>query len=356
MDQIGRPGDDFRGRITSHDVAAICERHSLPRPVTIEPEVRGNEKVIYYLNDSFALQFFADREDSDDLQILAEISQIPSPNVIAWCEYDPRCKSSYLITEKCPGRRLDEIWEAVGEPERLQLLRGLGQHMAKYHAVEAGSVVAVADRLGLYYRITDNSREPTKPLESRSREITNGVGAIDFLLSALELDSKRVTPWLEDDCVADVPLIASGLASGEPWEEHYILGHNHDGYTLTGRVDFSGILICDPAWEVVVLFASILGLDKERYDAYKEGYQTEAAFPDDGWQRFRRLAAEFDAWALLELSRETEVRDSVTLWRGKPMPDWRRNWVVSHYNRLFSWLDFKPSVDKSMFRAQIGPW
>ena len=70
MERIGRPEDDFRERLTCEDITEICARHSIPDPSKIEPEERGNEKVFYYLDDTYALQFLAFKEDEEAYRLL----------------------------------------------------------------------------------------------------------------------------------------------------------------------------------------------------------------------------------------------------------------------------------------------
>jgi len=57
VERIGRPGDDFRERLSRADIERICISHGIVRPVKITPEERGNETVAYHLDDKYFLSF-----------------------------------------------------------------------------------------------------------------------------------------------------------------------------------------------------------------------------------------------------------------------------------------------------------
>ena len=358
MERLGRPGDAFRGRLSVSQIEAICRLHTLPIPREIVPEVRGNEKVIYYLDDRFALQFHAERRDMEDLLLLQEIEEMPAPKVVAWIERDDTLGTSYLITEKCPGRRLDELWPHLQQEARVGLLETLGSAIAEYHAVRADEIYSVASRLELSHRVKDHSDCPLAPLETRARKVESGFGAIVRLLDALKLPSSDLFSGLESAIRSKCfePFFGPGLTHEEPWAEHFIVDGDEGAFRLSGCVDFNWIFIADPAWDIVNFYVSILGTDDTFYDAYRRGYERIRAFPDDAEARLRSLAVDFDAWAILSLSGETEISDRELLWRGKSMPSGRRSWVRRHYERLRGWLGLSEIEKECLFRWKIGPW
>ena len=177
-------------------------------------------------------------------------------------------------------------------------------------------------------------------------------------MAGLELDADRALQRVGKHLgrEPDEPLFPPGLASGEPWEEHFILERTEEGFRLSGCVDLAPITICGGAWEITVLYASILGLDRRYFGTFQEGYETCRAFPDECWERLHSLAADYHAWALASLTGETELVGSSVLWRGHPISEWRKRRIVAHYERLCSKLGLGPPTEEAKFRAQIGPW
>lgn len=358
MERIGRPEDDFRERLRFEDIAQICARHSLPEPHKIEPERTGNEKVIYYLDDTYALQFLALKEEEEDYRLLEAVSAIPTPKVIAWCDLDPSLGVTYLITERCPGKRLDLLWQEIDRSERLKLLRALGEGMGGYHTVEAKSLLTIAESLELSHRITDQTSDPIGYLNRRRVRTVKRLDVVAQLLSGLELDAHIVLQKVEKHLLRELDgsLFPLSLISGEFWEEHVILEKVKENFRLSGCVDLAPIQIGDGALEISVLYSSILGLNRQYFDAFQEGYETYRAFPSECWERLHRLDVDYHAWALESLTGDTKFVGSSVLWRGNPIPTWRRNWVIAHYVRLCSKLDLGPPIEEAKFRAQIGPW
>ena len=358
MERIWRPNDDFRERLRPEDIFQICARHSIPEPSKIEPERSGNEKVIYYLDDTYSLQFLAFKEDEEDYRLLEEVPAFPTPRVIAWCDRDSSLDASYLITEKCPGKRLDLLWQEVDEVDCLKLLRGLGEGMGSYHTADGSSLLTVADRLELSDRITDHRSDPLCLLNRQRERAAQELDRICQILEGLELDARSLLPKAERHLARepDEPLFPPGLASEEPWEEHFIMDRAEDGFRLSGCVDFGPIEICDGALEITVLYASILGLDRRYFGAFQEGYETYRVFPGECWERLHRLAADYHAWALSSLTGGIEIVGSSVLWRGNPISEWIMSRVVAHYERLRSLLGLGLKTEEAKFRAQIGPW
>ncbi len=350
MERIHRPGDDFRDQLQIEDIHTICARHGLKIPSKIDAEPRGNEKVIYHLDDVYSLQFLAEQEDADDLIFLSHIPEMPSPEVLAWCEHEARLDASYLLTQKCTGDRLDVLWEKVDESDRRPLLTALGEAMGRYHTVGADKIQKIAERTGLHSRVQDDSDNPTRRLLGKFNRGKTNLDTVASTLKATGLPSPELLTVLEEHYASATiePFIDVGLTHGEPWAEHYIVGQSNGRFHLDGCVDVSVILIGDPAPEIVILYVSILGLNDEYYEAYKAGYETAFPFPDDGLERLRRLAIDFDVWSIVSLSGGIKP--------GEPFGNWRRVRIEGHYDRLLSWTGIKGRIEKALFRAQIGPW
>ena len=358
MDRISRPNDDFRESLTREYLSEICARHSISEPGMVEPEKSGNEKVIYYLDDMYAIQFLAFEEDEQDYRLLEAEPAFPTPRVIAWCDRDPTLNASYLITEKSPGNRLDLIWVEVDEDERLKLLRGLGEGMGAYHAEDGSSVFVAGDRIGLSDRISDHSSDPLGYLNRERKRTVGQLGEVCRVLDALGVDGQGMLGEAEKHLIReqDEPLLPPGLASEEPWEEHFIMDRTGQGYRLSGCMDFGPIEICDGSLEIRLLYASILNLDRRYRDAFQEGYETTRPVPVDFWERIHLLAADYHAWALTELLGGAETAGVSALWRGQAFPNWRKSWATAHYERLRAMLGIGSPMKEARFRAQIGPW
>ena len=356
MERINRPEDDFRETLTLDQINEICTANGLPAPAKIEPERRGNEKVIYHLDDTYSLQFMATQEDVDDLLLLGHFDEYPSPAVLAWCENDASVETSVLITEKCTGDRLDVLWNRTGDAERLQLLEDFGSAMARYHAIDPQRVVSTAEAQGLSHRVTDTRENPVGSLDGRRRSVENGIDSIEGLLRFLDPNSTDVMPALNrhlrtKPCSQLLPV---GLVHGEPWAEHYLISLAASTYTLTGAVDISGLKLRDPASEIVIIHASILDHSDAWFSAFRKGYDKVTPSPDNAASRLHGLAIDFGAWALLSLSGEWDGSDYLK--RGHPYSDWYKRRAADQYLRLRVWLGLEGGSHDVLFRADIGPW
>jgi aminoglycoside phosphotransferase (APT) family kinase protein len=352
MERINRPNDDFREILSRSHIEQICNRHGLPQPQEIIPEGRGNEKVIYYLDHHFALAFGVTKGDIETLAVLERIEAIPTPKVIAWMEEDPDVQGSYMVTERCPGIRLDALWDKITHKQRLQVLEALGAGMGRYHTVGAAEVKKVADELSLSHRVVDLNEQPWQEDERRTRMVADGLGRLSACLSFFGLESSAVRKQLEAHYTQRLSqpwecFIVPGLVHGEPWAEHFIMEETEQGYRLSGCVDFDEVLIADSLSEMVFLYVSMLGIDREYYQAFKRGYERFFAFPENAEEALRLAAIDFDAWSIVELSKSID---------GPHVPGWLKGWVEKHFYRLQGWLGLSKRVDRAMFRWEIGPW
>ena len=355
MERIGRPGDDFREKLSRSDIERICERHGLAEPREITPEERGNEKVIYYLDDHLLLAFCLSddiRTNVEALAVLEQIEAMPTPRVIAWLEDDPDLRVPYMIVEKCPGTRLDLLWEESGHAERLQLLAALGNDMGYYHTTSLSDVKKVAEKLSLSQRVADGVEVRRQMSEMRVQKITDSLGQLAARLSRLGLEASSTVKVLEAHYSQRLSqpvthFIEPGLVHGEPCAEHFFVERTQDGFRLSGCVDFEEVMIADSLGEIVAQYVSILALDREYYDAFKRGYQHFFAFPLDAEERLRLAAIDNDVEAILFLLHSMETR-----------PEWSfaTPWVRGHLRRLQGWLGEFKKIDRAMFRKDIGPW
>ena len=361
MERINRPNDNLREILSISHIEQICNRHGLPQPQDITPEGRGNEKVIYHLDHRFVLAFCWSSKilhvDVESLAVLEEIEAMPTPRVIIQMEKAPEHQVPYMIMEQCPGIRLDKLWDKTGHKQRLQVLEALGAGMGRYHTVVAAEVKKIADELSLSHCVLDLTKRPWQErpwqdAERRARIVADRLGQLSACLSFFGLEASTVMKQLEAHYTRRFSqpwrsFIDAGLVHGEPWAEHFIIKENEEGYCLSGCVDFEQVFIADSLHEMVFLYVSMLGLNREYYQAFKRGYERFFAFPEDAEEELRLAAVDFDAWSLVELSRAIEQ---------PPVSGWLRGWVEKHFHRLRGWLGLSKRIDRAMFRREIGPY
>ncbi|UCH51022.1 MAG: phosphotransferase [Chloroflexota bacterium] len=355
MEGIGRPGDDFRQQLSRSDIEQICKRHDLVEPREITPEERGNEKVIYYLDDHLLLAFCLSddiRANTEALTVLEEVEAMPTPQVIAWLEDDPHLRVPYMIVEKCPGTRLDLLWEKLGHEQRLQLLEALGNDMGYYHTVSLSDVKKVADKLSLSHRVDDAVETSLQMGKMRLQRITENLEHLTVRLGRLGLKASSTVKMLKAHCSQRLSqpvthFIEPGLIHDDAWAEHFFIERTQDGFRLSGCIDFEEVRVADSLSEIVAQYVSMLALNHDYYDAFKRGYQRFFAFPPDADERLRLAAIDNDAEAILFLLHSVETR-----------PEWSfaTPWVRGHLRRLQGWLGESQKIDRAMFRKDIGPW
>ena len=358
MNPIDRPNDDVRERLTLAQIHSICEDNGLPVPTTVEPEPRGNEKVIYHLDGRYSLQFLVSQQDVDPLRVLNQIDEIPSPEILAWREDDSDANNSYLITTKCPGSRFDLLWHTANEDQRSRMLYGLGEGLAGYHSLSPDTVIATAGSVGLATLIRDDRKEEWT-WQKRWRNLTvTAMPAIEALLQAVSEEPDALVRAIHSHLEStEVPSLGpAGLTHSEPWAEHYILNAQDDRYVLTGCIDIERISIADPAHELAVMAASVLAHDTRWLNAFAEGYRTHRDMPDNLEQRIHHLAMEHDLWSLSSSAGKAQWFNGELVEDGKPLSRWRIHCATGHARRLRKWLGLTNDFDEYLFRAEIGPW
>jgi aminoglycoside phosphotransferase (APT) family kinase protein len=358
MDPIDRPNDDFRERLTLNHIHNICKHNNLPTPTTVVPEPRGNEKVIYHLDDKFTLQFLVEQRDVDPLHLLSHIDEMPTPEVLAWCENDPTIDGAYLITTKCKGDRFDLLWHDADENQRVGMLHCLGEGWSRYHSLSPDAVTEKAERLGFSQLVGDDRATKSTWLEQRRDRTIAAIPSIEaFLKQVAERPAELISAIQEHLQSTELPSLApSGLTHSEPWAEHYILEATDDRYVLTGCVDVERLCIADPAHEFAVMAASVLAHEKRWLDAFAAGYRIHRELPDDLEQRIHNLAIDHDLWSLSSSAGKAEWIDGELLDGGEPPRHWRIHCATGHARRLRKWLGLDTDFNESLFRAEIGPW
>lgn len=355
MKRINRPGDDFREKLLEQDIQRICEHHSLPAPREIVPEDRGNENVAYHLDGRLFLAFSISddiRRKVDVLRVFAEIDAMPTPRVVAWLEHDAKLGVPYMLLERCPGVRLDLLWESSGHQERKDLLEALGKDMAHYHTVSLPDAQAAGDRVSLGKWVVD-------AVELRRRkaheDISDAIESLERLparLRRLGVDAFATVRVLKAHdalslVLSDCPSVEPGLIHGEPFAEHFFVEKTEGAFRLSGCVDLEEVMIADAFDEIVSLYVQMLALNREFFAAFKRGYECYFKFPPDAEERLRLAAIGHDLGNILWLLNAMESG-----------PKWAfaTPWVEGHLRRLEGWLDESKRIDRALFRKDIGPW
>jgi hypothetical protein len=348
MERIGRPEDDYREKLTERDFARICLTHGLPRPNQIIPEHRGNESVCYHLDGRLFIAFVICEDIHANVEILSlydGIKEIPTPRVIAWVEEDPELGVPYVITERCPGHRLDALWKSATPKERIGILEAFGAGTARYHTVSAQALTEHAQRLGLAHRVEHIQRLPEidpPPIDSLSR--------LPDRLRRIGIEEDGIVKRLESHFTRTSreqgAFIAPGLVHGEPCAEHFIMQELDTGFCLSGCVDLD-VCVADPIGEITSHYVSMLGINPAWFRAFRRGYERFFPFPPNAEERLRLEAVEHDLGNVLWLLNTMETR-----------PEWAFAdvWVAGHLRRLEGWLDSAKRIDRALFRQDIGPW
>lgn len=349
MERIGRSEDDFREKLTEDDIGRICEGHGLPRPTEITPEHRGNESVCYHLDSGLFIAFVIGEDirwKVEGLKLLETIDEIPTPRVMGWSENDPGLQAPYMIVERCPGYRLDALWERTTADQHVDMLEALGAGAGRYHTVNGAVLRERAHQHGLAHRVrhieTPESGDESSPVDSlpvlavRLRRIgleENGI------VKKLEEHFLRTTHRQED-------FIGPGLIHIEPCAEHFFIEETKTGYRLSGCVDL-GFGVGDSLGEITAHYVSMLSLESAYFDAFRRGYERFFSFPSDAVERLHVEAIEHDLGNILWLLDRIEDHPA---WAFATM------WVSEHLLRLEGWLDPAKKTDRALFRKDIGPW
>lgn len=355
MERIGRPGDDFREALTRDDIERICRRYGLPKPREIVPEPRGNENVAYHIDGEYflALSISDDtRRKVEVLRLLEQIESMPTPKVIGWSERDPALQVPYMILERCPGLRLDELWEQCGHGERLELLKSLGSGMGRYHSTALADAEAAGRMTGLERWVVDGVEPRRQRARSARREAKGSLKSLPERLNRWGINGSSLVHALRDHYAGslpppDAPFVGPGLIHTEPWAEHFFVVKTGTAFRLSGCVDLEECAIADSFDEIVEMYVSLLALDEEYLSAFTKGYEQFFPFPPDAERCLRAAAVDHDLGNVLWLLDTMEKR-----------PEWSfaTCWVAGHIQRLEGWLDESKRVKRALFRKDIGPW
>lgn len=355
MEPIGRPGDDFRKRLLRSDIERILMSHGIPLSGNIISEPRGNEMVAYHL-DGYFLSFGLNDDTQRKVEVLRlfeHLDAIPTPKVIAWSEKDPKLNVPYMILERCPGLRLDVLWEACGSGERLQLLEDLGKSMGRYHTITLDDAEKAAALTGTERWVIDSSRSRFRRAEQDRVAAKHALERLSERLGRWDIDGSSLVTMLENHYARELPspsasFVGTGLIHAEPDAEHFIFERRGDAFAMTGCVDLEECQIADSIDDVVGMHVSMLALDRTYLDAFRRGYEAFFTFPPDAEERLHPLAIDSDLWAILWLLDTMEKNPEK--W------SFATRWVIGHVDRLRGWLDESKRVTRALFRKDIGPW
>ena len=326
-----------------------------PRPREIVPEPRGNENVAYHIDgDNFLALSISDdtRRKVEVLRLLEQIESMPTPKVIGWSKRDAALQVPYVILERCPGSRLDELWEQCGHGERLALLKSLGSGMGRYHCTALADAEAAGRIKGLERWVVDDVEPRRQRARSARREAKSSLKSLPERLNRWGINGSSLVHALRGHYAGslpppDAPFVGPGLIHTEPWAEHFFVVKAGTVFRLSGCVDLEECAIADSFGEIVEMYVSLLALDEEYLSAFTKGYHQFFPFPSDAERRLRAAAVDHDLGNVLWLLDTMENR-----------PEWSfaTCWVVGHLQRLEGWIDESKEINRALFRKDIGPW
>ena len=155
----------------------------------------------------------------------ARASGVPVPEVLA---VDPACDAAdghpVMVVASAPGQQLEEAIATASDPERVELLSGVGEVLARLHSIDMPGV----------WRPGDNGQWPD-PDEVRRGFAAERRGEHDQLVAAgmslAEVD--RVMALLE--VTPDPPLTGFVLCHGDVSSEHVFVDSKQQ---VTGLIDW----------------------------------------------------------------------------------------------------------------------
>lgn len=363
---IGRLNDDVRERLSRAKVEQICERHGLPKPKEIIPEPDGNDTVVYYLDENAVLSFHCHRQlfaDSKERLIIAKyIEEFLSPRLIAAVEKDADLGMPYIITERCPGMRLDRLWSHVDSSKRLLICRALGYGMGRYHTIGVDSFKERTREVSLYHRHMEMFQNNTEEYRKSLRTIIDGLGRAFEVIDMIGLEHFITAREIEAHLAQCMErgwqrFSGPGLTHEYPWPDHFFIQETNGTFRLSGCIDFEGFPFRDSLHEISILYLNIFGLDDRYEAAFISGYEEFIQLPENASQRILEKAIEVELNDLMHMTDEITGNTPATLtWRETPAPKWLKRWIRNRLCRLEGWFIPAKRVKDSLFRRQVGPW
>ncbi len=257
-----------------------------------------------------------------------------------------------MILERCPGSRLDTLWEECPPDEQLNLLGTMGSSLGRYHTTTLEDVKTAARAAGVEQWVMDDEIPRARKAKEFRHEMQSSLEHLCERLNRWEIDGSSLVALLEDHYVGDlpapdVPFVGPGLIHTEPVSEHFLIERTDNTVRLSGCVDLEECAIADSFDEIVEMYVSMLALDEKYLSAFSAGYEQFFPFPSDTERRLRSAAVDHDLGNILWLLDTMEKRSE---W------SFATCWVVGHIQRLEGWLDERKRIKTALFRKDIGPW
>jgi hypothetical protein len=317
--------------------------------------MRGNETVAYHLDGIYFLAFgISDdtRRKVEVMSVFEHIPAMPTPKVIAWSERDPELHVPYMVLERCPGWRLDEVWDQCGNEDRRQLLEALGAGMGLYHTTTLEDAKTAGRLAGFEKWVLDDAEPRRQRSRAARREGEHSLGFLEAQLSRWQLSGSELVKSLAEHYAGSPPaldpwFVGPGLIHTEPWAEHFFVTHKDGAFEVSGCVDLEECAIADSRDEIAAMYVSMLGLAEDYLTAFGRGYGRFFLLPSDAGEQLRAAAVDYDLGNILWLLNTMENR-----------PEWSfaTGWLAGHLERLGGWLGKSRRPERALFRKDIGPW
>ncbi|HEU4455618.1 MAG TPA: phosphotransferase, partial [Longimicrobium sp.] len=217
-------------------IRAILARHGLPG-APVEKPAGGSVPVL--AAGPHAVKLFPPpfgRAAATEAAALAHVHGrlgIPTPRPVASGEMEGW---HYVVMERLPGRLLSDAWEEIGEEDRAEISRRLGEAVARLHALPV-----------------DGLDVPAPEWDAFMRDQAAGCAARHASLGAPPEWVEQIPAFL-----ASNPLPESGrraLLHTEVMREHVLVDRTDGGWAITGLFDFEPAMIGDPEYDGALLVA-----------------------------------------------------------------------------------------------------
>jgi len=241
--------------------------------VTLDKEPK--EVIVRFSNDIKESTSLA--KEKYIMDTLAE-RNIPVPKIYAFDSSNELNKGGYMVMQKLPGKRIDEIWNSLTDKQKEKVTIKIGELLARIHEIKLPS----------FGQIQEGGKIDTKP-HFEFRKLGEKMKYSLFLRELFDdfffdisglLSHKYASPKFISDFVF---YILSNLDkidfNGEPTLLHadYMPGHlfveEKDGeYEITGLIDFEFALSYAPEYDFIKLHRNHFFDDEKLKRALEKGY------------------------------------------------------------------------------------
>jgi len=261
-------------------IDAICEREGIVYETIEAPE--SNTNAVFILDRRVVIKIYSPfwEECAFErrlMELLQHDATVPVPAIRAAGEFRDRRVWSYLATEFCAGRPLDELQVEMKQAALLEVAAQIGRMIRRLHAVDAKPLAAI-----------DKGERWDALVERRRREV------LPELLDR-GLIVPRIVPELGtllDEAVAASRAASKVVVHGDLSAEHLLMEERDGRWNVSALIDFGDARIGVPPYEWMPLWLGLCHRDVAVMRAFLEAY-------DPGLLADDALGRRVAAWTLL---------------------------------------------------------